>query len=40
MWPPGRGPIVAAVYMAETKVPMKEFNPVFAEVGRMITEMV
>lgn len=40
IWPPKRGPIVAAVYMAETTVKMDEFNPVFAEIGKMITEMV
>ncbi|MDR9758104.1 class A beta-lactamase [Rhizobium redzepovicii] len=40
IWPPDRGPIVAAVYIAEASVPVKELNPVFAEVGRMIVEMV
>ncbi|MBB3392602.1 beta-lactamase class A [Rhizobium sp. BK275] len=40
IWPPNRGPIVAAVYIAETAAKMDEFNPVFAEVGKMITEMV
>ncbi|KEC76057.1 UNVERIFIED_ORG: beta-lactamase class A [Rhizobium esperanzae] len=40
IWPPDRGPIVAAVYIAEATAPMKELNPVFAEVGRMIVEMV
>ncbi|ARM87547.1 beta-lactamase [Rhizobium sp. CIAT894] len=40
IWPPDRGPIVAAVYIAEATVPVKELNPVFAEVGRMIVEMV
>ncbi|WP_049734458.1 class A beta-lactamase [Rhizobium ecuadorense] len=40
IWPPDRGPIVAAVYIAEATAPVKELNPVFAEVGRMIVEMV
>jgi beta-lactamase class A len=40
IWPPDRGPIVAAVYIGEATVPVKELNPVFAEVGRMIVEMV
>ncbi|KPH10400.1 class A beta-lactamase [Rhizobium acidisoli] len=40
IWPPNRGPIVAAVYIAEATAPVKELNPVFAEVGRMIVEMV
>ncbi|MBY2983381.1 class A beta-lactamase [Rhizobium leguminosarum] len=40
IWPPDRGPIVAAVYISETTVPVKELNPLFAEVGRMIVEMV
>lgn len=40
IWPPDRGPIVAAVYIAEATAPAKELNPVFAEVGKMITEMV
>ncbi|MBB6220957.1 class A beta-lactamase [Rhizobium leguminosarum] len=40
IWPPNRGPIVAAVYIAEATAPAKELNPVFAEVGRMIVEMV
>ncbi|OWO93545.1 class A beta-lactamase [Rhizobium esperanzae] len=40
IWPPDRGPIVAAVYIAEATAPAKELNPVFAEVGRMIVEMV
>ena len=40
IWPPDHGPIVATVYIAEASVPVKELNPVFAEVGRMIVEMV
>ncbi|OHV22342.1 class A beta-lactamase [Rhizobium sp. RMa-01] len=40
IWPPDRSPIVAAVYIAEATAPVKELNPVFAEVGRMIVEMV
>ncbi|MBB4194167.1 beta-lactamase class A [Rhizobium aethiopicum] len=40
IWPPDRGPIVAAVYIAEATAPAKELNPIFAEVGKMITEMV
>ncbi|MFB2604300.1 class A beta-lactamase, partial [Rhizobium phaseoli] len=33
IWPPDRGPIVAAVYIAEATTPAKDLNPVFAEVG-------
>ncbi|MBX4977395.1 class A beta-lactamase [Rhizobium lentis] len=40
IWPPERGPIVAAVYIAEATAPVKELNPIFSEVGRMIAEMV
>ncbi|ANK84892.1 MULTISPECIES: class A beta-lactamase [unclassified Rhizobium] len=40
IWPPDRGPIVAAVYIAEATAPVKDLNPIFAEVGKMITEMV
>ncbi|MBX5273403.1 class A beta-lactamase [Rhizobium sp. NLR13a] len=40
IWPPDRGPIVAAVYFAEATVPAKELNLIFAEVGKMVTEMV
>ncbi|OWV76219.1 class A beta-lactamase [Rhizobium sp. R634] len=40
IWPPDRGPIVAAVYITEATVPAKDLNPIFAEVGRMIVEMV
>ncbi|OWV74828.1 class A beta-lactamase [Rhizobium sp. R339] len=40
IWPPDRGPIVAAVYIAEATAPAKDLNPIFAEVGRMIVEMV
>ncbi|EJZ20667.1 class A beta-lactamase [Rhizobium sp. Pop5] len=40
IWPPDRSPIVAAVYIAEATASAKELNPVFAEVGRMIVEMV
>ncbi|RUL96570.1 class A beta-lactamase [Rhizobium chutanense] len=40
IWPPDRGPIVAAVYIAEATAPVKDLNPIFAEVGKMIVEMV
>ncbi|WP_064711284.1 class A beta-lactamase [Rhizobium bangladeshense] len=40
IWPPDRGPIVAAVYIAEATAPVKDLNPIFAEVSKMITEMV
>ncbi|EJC78466.1 beta-lactamase class A [Rhizobium leguminosarum bv. trifolii WSM2297] len=40
IWPPDRGPIVAAVYIAEATASAKELNPIFAEVGKMIVEMV
>lgn len=40
IWPPDRGPIVAVVYIGEATASVKELNPVFAEIGRMIVEMV
>lgn len=40
IWPPDRGPIVAVIYTGEATAPVKELNPIFAEIGRMIVEMV
>ena len=39
-WPPGHGPILIATYVAEAQVPVSEINPIFAEVGRIVAEMV
>ncbi|WEZ84031.1 class A beta-lactamase [Rhizobium sp. 32-5/1] len=38
--PERRSPIFISVYIAEAKVSVKELNPVFAEIGRMVGEMV
>lgn len=40
IWPPDRGPIVAVVYIGEATAPVKDLNPIFAEIGGMIVEMV
>lgn len=37
--PERRSPIFISAYVAEAKVPVKELNPVFAEIGRMVGEM-
>jgi beta-lactamase class A len=37
--PERRSPIFISAYIAEAKVPVKELNPVFAEIGRMVGEM-
>jgi beta-lactamase class A len=36
-WPPGRAPIVVAVYLAETAAPLDERNAAIARVARHIT---
>lgn len=40
VWPPRREPVLIAVYIAEASVPAADLNPVFAEVGRIVTELV
>ncbi|HEV7319515.1 MAG TPA: class A beta-lactamase [Ensifer sp.] len=39
-WPEGRGPLLITVYIAEATAPVKDLNPIFAEVGSMAAEMV
>lgn len=39
-WPPGHGPILMAVYVAEATAPTSEINPIFGEIARIVTEMV
>ncbi|MDO9417274.1 class A beta-lactamase [Pararhizobium sp.] len=39
IWPAGKSPLFVSVYIAEANLPAKELNPVFAEVGRMIAEL-
>lgn len=38
IWPPGKAPIIAAVYMAETPASVDERNRAFADIGRFIAE--
>lgn len=40
MWPPGRAPIVAAVYLTATQAPMEARNAAIESIGRAITSMV
>lgn len=40
MWPPGRAPIVAAVYLTETDAPMEARNAAIANIGRAIASAV
>ncbi|MCZ4089942.1 class A beta-lactamase [Sinorhizobium psoraleae] len=40
VWPKDRGPILITVYIAEAKAPVKELNPVFGEVGKIVAGMV
>ncbi len=37
--PARRQPIFISAYVAEATVPVKELNPVFSEIGRMVTEL-
>lgn len=39
IWPPDRGPLIVAVYMAETTAPMNELNDIFAEIGKLVAGM-
>jgi beta-lactamase class A len=36
IWPPGRQPIIAAVYFAESPAPVEARNTVFADVARLV----
>ncbi|WP_028745956.1 class A beta-lactamase [Rhizobium mesoamericanum] len=40
VWPPGHGAILVAVYVTQAKAPVSEINPVFAEVGKVVADMV
>lgn len=40
LWPPGRGPVVVAIYVAETSASMDERNKAIAMVGRAIIDAV
>jgi beta-lactamase class A len=40
LWPPGRGPVVVAIYVAETSVSMDERNKAIAIVGRAVVDAV
>lgn len=40
VWPPERGPILVAAYIAEATAPAAELNAVFAEIGKMVAGMV
>jgi beta-lactamase class A len=37
-YPPGRRPIIAAVYMSESKLPLKELDAAHAEIGALIAQ--
>ncbi|MBB4228096.1 class A beta-lactamase [Rhizobium mongolense] len=39
IWPKGRGPILVTAYIAEATAPVKELNPVFAEVAKIVAGM-
>jgi beta-lactamase class A/beta-lactamase class A CARB-5 len=39
MWPPGRSPIVAAIYMTGTEASMDKRNAAIAALGRVIAEL-
>lgn len=40
MWPPGRGPVVAAVYIADADASLRERNEAIAEIGSAIADAV
>ncbi|KWV50078.1 class A beta-lactamase [Rhizobium altiplani] len=40
VWPPGHGAILVAAYVTQAKAPVSEINPVFAEVGKIVADMV
>jgi beta-lactamase class A len=40
VWPPGHGPILVTVYVAQAKAPISQINPVFAEIGKIVAEMI
>lgn len=37
LWPPGRAPLIVAVYLTETTKPLDERNAVIAEVARIVS---
>jgi beta-lactamase class A len=37
-WPPGRAPLIAAVYMSESKLPTKELEQAHAQIGRLVAQ--
>ena len=37
-WPPGRRPILIAVYMSESKLPLKDLAAAHAEIGRLVAD--
>jgi beta-lactamase class A len=39
IWPGDRGPILVTTYIAEATAPVKELNPVFAEVAKIVAGM-
>jgi beta-lactamase class A/beta-lactamase class A CARB-5 len=40
MWPPERAPLVAAVYITETKASMEARNAAIAALGKVIAQAV
>ena len=40
MWPPERAPLVAAVYITETKASMEDRNAAIARIGKAIAASV
>jgi beta-lactamase class A len=40
VWPPERGPILAAAYVTDATAPPAEINAVFADIGKMVAGMV
>jgi len=38
-WPPERGPILVAAYVAEATAPIKDINAVFADIGKLAAGM-
>lgn len=40
MWPPGRAPVVAVIYLTQTQASMDERNAAIAEIGRALAETV
>jgi beta-lactamase class A len=38
VWPPQRRPIFLAVFMSESKLPLKDLVAAHAEIGRLVAE--